>query len=552
MAHHLWSPSGVAYLAAFCLSLYALALAWQVLRPTLRSGVKQPPALPRANLLALWLLWSTVVAFGVFIVSNHYYAVDARYLSIGFFALAVSASVGLRKLHWRWPEDLLLISSGLLLLVVVASLTALHIHRGQTQALSATHERNLLVADALRHHPVDVLVGDYWRVLPVKFASGGAQNVMPLGGCTQPSATLTSGVWQPNLNRHSFAYLITLDGSLTNFPHCTLPQITAQYGQPNATQIIAGDLAKPKEVLLFYDQGARRPLSGSNAVTLLSSVHPAQLPAASCDQSTTMNIVAHEDDDLLFLNPDLLHAIEAGQCVRTVYLTAGDSGYGKFYWLSRQLGAEAAYASMLGIKKPVWDQQTVSLASGEYLMVATPRGNPKVSLLFFNLPDGDLQGQGFASSGDQSLSKLYDGEIKHIHSVDGQSTYTSEQLTVALTTLMNTYQPAAVHTQADVPSELYPDHSDHIATGKYAAAAATAYDQQFFGDAFTIPVVRYIGYPIHGYDENVSGTDLHNKEAAFLAYARHDGGVCQSEIECADTPTYGAYISRQYTETPTL
>jgi hypothetical protein len=87
-----------------------------------------------------------------------------------------------------------------------------------------------------------------------------------------------------------------------------------------------------------------------------------------------------------------------------------------------------------------------------------------------------------------------------------------------------------------------------VATGLYATAAATAYDQQQFGDALSIPVVRYIGYPIHDYDANVSGEDLALKEAAFLAYAKFDGGVCQSLAECAETPTYGAYIARQYTE----
>ena len=39
-----------------------------------------------------------------------------------------------------------------------------------------------------------------------------------------------------------------------------------------------------------------------------------------------MQIVAHEDDDLLFMNPDLEHAIDAGSCVRTIYVTAGDAG----------------------------------------------------------------------------------------------------------------------------------------------------------------------------------------------------------------------------------
>ena len=43
------------------------------------------------------------------------------------------------------------------------------------------------------------------------------------------------------------------------------------------------------------------------------------LAAAGCPQGTTLNIVAHQDDDLLFLSPDLLHNIQAGRCVRTVY-----------------------------------------------------------------------------------------------------------------------------------------------------------------------------------------------------------------------------------------
>ncbi len=36
-----------------------------------------------------------------------------------------------------------------------------------------------------------------------------------------------------------------------------------------------------------------------------------------------LTIVAHPDDDLLFLNPDILRDIEAGRCARTVFVTAG-------------------------------------------------------------------------------------------------------------------------------------------------------------------------------------------------------------------------------------
>src|SRR5262245_7566617 len=57
--------------------------------------------------------------------------------------------------------------------------------------------------------------------------------------------------------------------------------------------------------------------------------------AAPCATSA-MAFVAHEDDDLLFLSPDILHAIQAGDtCVRTVYLTAGDAGNDESYWSGR-------------------------------------------------------------------------------------------------------------------------------------------------------------------------------------------------------------------------
>lgn len=61
-------------------------------------------------------------------------------------------------------------------------------------------------------------------------------------------------------------------------------------------------------------------------------------------------------DDLLFLSPDLLHDIQAGRCVRTVYLTAGDAGRGERYWLGREDGVRAAYAQMAGVA----DRWTVS------------------------------------------------------------------------------------------------------------------------------------------------------------------------------------------------
>jgi LmbE family N-acetylglucosaminyl deacetylase len=547
LVHRLWSLTSFVYVVALCVFLYTLWAGWSLLRRSL-SGPKQKTSFGVASVLAYQLMWSSVAAAGVFVLSNHYYAVDSRYLTIVLFALAVSTVVWLRSKQWRWPEDLLFIGSTLVVAIIIALGVAARISDQQNQALIMLEQRNTLVAQTLKHHKVDVLVGDYWRVLPVKKASAGAIRALPLATCTQPTAALTSGAWQPDLKKHSFAYLITLDGNtLTNFPQCTLAQVAATYGQPNAIQVITGTPTHPAEALLFYDQGAH-PGQTSKVLTPILPIGLSDLQDTDCGDSTVMNVVAHEDDDLLFLSPDLLHDVQSHKCVRTVFLTAGDSGYGKFYWLSRQLGAEAAYSTMLGDKTPAWNQQIVTLAPHEYLTIATPRDHPNVSLIFFNLPDGGLQGQGFASSDHQSLASLFAGDLSKITSVDGVSTYNSNQLTVALTALMNVYTPSVVHTQADVVDDTYPDHSDHIATGLYVTAAARMYAQQQFGDPGVVPLVFYIGYPIHGYQDNLLPDDVIQKEAAFLAYAEHDGGVCHSIDQCAETPTYSAYIPRQYTE----
>ena len=52
---------------------------------------------------------------------------------------------------------------------------------------------------------------------------------------------------------------------------------------------------------------------------------------AQCHGIKDLAFVAHLDDDLLFMNPDIASNIEAGGCVRLVYLTASDAGEGDGY-----------------------------------------------------------------------------------------------------------------------------------------------------------------------------------------------------------------------------
>ena len=285
----------------------------------------------------------------------------------------------------------------------------------------------------------------------------------------------------------------------------------------------------------------KKPLAANSLVT--QSLN--NITAQTCSGRTVFNVVAHEDDDLLFMNPTLDHDIAAGDCVRTVYLTSGDDGRGYDYLLQRQHGSEAAYDTMLGTPQD-WVAERQSIAANTSILTVTPSNNPRVSLIFLRLPDGNLNGNGFAATQYQSLQKLWDGAIPYIHSVDGRSSYSRQQLSGLLLTLLRTYRPTIVNTQANDTGHMISDHSDHLFAGTFTENAVLQYEL----DGGARPVLRYyIGYPIRALGSNLSADETQRKATIFFSYAKDDPGVCTSLQDCQQTKsTYFQYVSRQYTQ----
>jgi LmbE family N-acetylglucosaminyl deacetylase len=399
---------------------------------------------------------------------------------------------------------------------------------------SPIEQRTQNVVAALAVHPTDALVGEFWRILPASQAGGGSAALVPLADCTVATDA------QSQYTQHSFAYLLNLDSQDAKLGRCSLEEVIAAYGRPSAITITAGTIEDPQEELLFYDQGSKqvRQAGGSGRPTDIAKLGGTACPG----QRTILQIVAHEDDDLLFMGPDLLHSIQQGDCVRTMYLTAGDAGNTKFYWLGRERGSEAAYA-VLGGMPDIWTTTTVKLDGHKFVSVAAPDADPRLSLIFMHLPDGKPDGQGFESSGFESLAKLASGEQSTIQSVDAQSIYAKAGLIRALQVLMETYQPAEVRTQRpDNPSLAYSDHSDHMTVGQLATAAFKAYQKKHEAAR----LAYYTGYPIRELPANVEGDDLAIKEQAFFTYAQYDGAVCGTVDVCMASGDYGDYLQRQY------
>ncbi len=233
----------------------------------------------------------------------------------------------------------------------------------------------------------------------------------------------------------------------------------------------------------------------------------------------TLNIVAHEDDDLLFLSPDLLHAIQTGRTVRTIFLTAGDSGSGADYWQSREVGVQAAYAQMCDVANS-WTQTDAGIIDCP-IPFSTLLGHPSVSLAFMRLPDGNINGLGFPSTHHKSLQHLWTGSISTIDTINGSSSYSKATLTSTLTSLMTSFQPDQINTQNYFGTYDDGDHSDHHSVAYFVLAAAQQYTSPH-------SLTAYENYTTYSRLANVTGSDLTAKQNAFYAYAHYDkviGGV---------------------------
>lgn len=271
------------------------------------------------------------------------------------------------------------------------------------------------------------------------------------------------------------------------------------------------------------------------AAVLLTGLPSTRAYAASCSDGA-MQIVAHQDDDLLFQSPDLLHDIQAGRCVRTVFVTAGDAAQGEAYWMGRERGSQAAYARMVGVANS-WTISDAAM-SGHSIRIATLTGAPSVSLVFMRLPDGNRRGTGMIVHDHQSLMRLWEGAIGSISAVDGSATYTGTSLRAALTALMTDFQPTTVRTQDWTAAFGNGDNADHVAAARYVRAAAEDYTS-----AHTL--LAYGGYPTWTRLPNVSGADLTTKRAAFHAYVAHDPNLCMKPW-CPEGLVYTVRMARQY------
>ncbi|MEV5709593.1 PIG-L family deacetylase [Actinoallomurus sp. NPDC052274] len=276
--------------------------------------------------------------------------------------------------------------------------------------------------------------------------------------------------------------------------------------------------------------------------------HGAAARGTPAARSRYLQIVAHEDDDLLFMTPDLSESLRAGSPHLTVYLSAGESKAGvppdthdvNAYVAERENGLRAAYALMLGVRNR-WRRETLSVGTLRLLSYVLV-DRPDIRLVFLLVPDGrDPR----ASLGWHTLGKLWSAAdhadaCGWTQAPDGspyRRCLSREDVLTALTGLMQSFRPTVVRSQDTAPDERYSaDHPDHIAAAHFAAEAvrrhAARHPEQL------LLQVNYRDYNIRNLAVNLSAADNRYKQRVFAAYSAHDYRIN------AENPHWDAYEAR--------
>lgn len=233
--------------------------------------------------------------------------------------------------------------------------------------------------------------------------------------------------------------------------------------------------------------------------------------------SLIMQVVAHEDDDLLFMNPDVSASIAAGVPSVTVYLSAGNlTGTGTTdaqRTRNRQRGVQDAYARMAGVatiapNQADWRGDLLTIAGRQverYRLTA----RPDVALVFLNLHDGQLAN---IYSGTTDTSVIPEAGV-----VTTSFSYKRADVTAVLSGLLATYQPTVLRFQDLDPDVRYgpQEHPDHRATVRFITDAATS-------SASRAIQVSYRDYEISQSVANLSAAAVADKTATLSLYASYD------------------------------
>ncbi|MFI5764960.1 PIG-L family deacetylase [Streptomyces sp. NPDC051563] len=282
----------------------------------------------------------------------------------------------------------------------------------------------------------------------------------------------------------------------------------------------------------------------------------------SVTEGTVLQIVAHPDDDLYFMNPDLSRSISTGIKVTTVYLTSGESdGRNEAhsphlqdpavpadhaaYAEARQNGIRAAYAQMAtGDRTSAWQRRSIPTLGGGSAEVDVLVARPEVNLVWMQLREART----ILGDSPDSLRGLWDGRVPALEAQLSSGTpvkpgfsYDKDQVVEAIAGIFALYRPTTIRTQDPTPGRVpgggvFLDHQDHVFGARFVQAAAERYAKSTDRPHFSVQ--NYVSYPNSALPPVLDPQAAEEKLGYLKTYSWSDHeNWCGSPAGCGDRKT---------------
>ncbi|MFE9791308.1 PIG-L family deacetylase [Streptomyces goshikiensis] len=331
--------------------------------------------------------------------------------------------------------------------------------------------------------------------------------------------------------------------------------------RPTRRSVVAGLVAIAAAGCTTDSDGKKKPVAKSPAPEPGRAAVPAGKDGMS--GARIMQIVAHPDDDLYFMNPELQQSIADNDQLVSVYVNCGESsGVNKVpgekqpakpdvpgYAGARRQGLRQAYALMAtGKDQSPWKLEAKALPDGTLVEVDTLTDHPGIHLVFLGVRQHAAARGGPANSlpvlwtdPAMSTSTLVStgSPVTTTHEV------TRESLIAGLAALLNEYKPTLVRTLDPDPDMQvhgskhrphhdqpgYSDHPDHTATALFTYAALERYEGP--GKDGSYAVQSYRGYYNERWPHNLPPQIQRAKVDVLNAYGGSPGR-CDFVAGCGD------------------
>ncbi|MFF2844901.1 PIG-L family deacetylase [Streptomyces sp. NPDC058001] len=297
----------------------------------------------------------------------------------------------------------------------------------------------------------------------------------------------------------------------------------------------------------------------------ISAPSPASgTPATEGGRALLLQVLAHPDDDLYFMNPDTQRALDAGIPLVCVYVTAGEAdgvnripgqprppAHRAAYSAARHQGLRQAYAGMLGLPLFTGWRTSVARLTGGFRAETNTlehRGR-RVELVFLNLAMHTPYGQ-------QGLPALWRERALRLRTFPAEGSplstvqsYDADTLIAVLTGLFDTYAPTLVQTldpdpdirhtdertrRLDSEQRGFCDHADHTAVASFTWAALIRWARSTPGGPPPFVATAFRGYYANHWPKNLPERVLSAKAAHLVAYGAAPDWPCGNPSGCGD------------------